>query len=310
MNGMSAVRNTCFAILSAIETDLRELIEQDIPPLKGGQFLPSDVRGVAGIRFAFDNKDAPHRPEPEDAELLTYADFGDLVKIIRPSEVELSGSYDADFTKITHDLERFIPIRNRVCHSRPLEEDDLAQCLDFGKSILVAHPRLAWSALRETQDLLAKSPGFVLSLEIPGFWQVGSNAIRHNLPLPDYDETSFLGRVNDRREIRKHLLAAHPVITIVGEGGVGKSAIAVHSLYDLLSITDNSPYDAIIWTSLKTKTLTAWCHRYKRGDNFHNWHHRKHGARAWCANRLKPESGGVDRRHLGIYAPFQDSVSC
>ena len=257
MTGMSAVRNTCFAILSSVESDLRELLEHEIPLIKGNAFLPPDVRTIAASRYAFDTKDAAHRPQPIDVELLTYADFGDLAKIILPSQVELTQACQADFSAIANEIESFVPVRNRVCHSHPLEEDDLPRCLDFGKALLATHSQLPWTALRETHDLLQTNPTFVLRLSIPSYWNVGANTIRHNLPFPDYDETGFLGRVSDRREIRKHLLAAHPVITIVGEGGVGKSALAVHCLYDLLNLSERSPYDAIIWTSLKTKTLTA-----------------------------------------------------
>jgi LuxR family transcriptional regulator, glucitol operon activator len=104
---------------------------------------------------------------------------------------------------------------------------------------------------------LEDNPGYVISLQIPEFWQIGSTKVKHNLPLPDYDETGFLGRGADRMAVRKHLLASHPIITIVGEGGVGKSALAIQCLYDILGLADNLPYEAIIWTSLKTKTLTA-----------------------------------------------------
>lgn len=47
-----------------------------------------------------------------------------------------------------------------------------------------------------------------------------------------------------------------PVVTIVGEGGVGKTALALRCLYDVAQ-GENSKYDAVIWASLKTKTLTA-----------------------------------------------------
>jgi LuxR family glucitol operon transcriptional activator len=51
-------------------------------------------------------------------------------------------------------------------------------------------------------------------------------------------------------------LGPHPVVTIVGEGGVGKSALAVRCLYDLLDSDKGQKYDAVIWVSLKTKVLT------------------------------------------------------
>lgn len=47
------------------------------------------------------------------------------------------------------------------------------------------------------------------------------------------------------------------MISIVGEGGVGKSALAIQCCYEILDMPETSKYDAIVWVSLKTKTLTA-----------------------------------------------------
>jgi LuxR family transcriptional regulator, glucitol operon activator len=257
MNNISAIRNTCFAILSAAEEDLRELVVNEPIREPGSPFLTDEIRGTAIARWNFDHKSAPPSSAPTDDDLIEYADFGDIATLIRPHIETLGQVYNADFGQLVRDIELHIPVRNRVCHSRPLEEDDLPECMDFAKSLLAIHGCLRWARLREVQHLLGSNPGFIFSLNIPQYWQVGNNAMRHNLPMPDYDETGFLGRVSDKKEVRKHLLAAHQVVTIVGEGGVGKSALAIHSLYDLLSLTEKQPYDAIIWTSLKTKTLTS-----------------------------------------------------
>ncbi len=257
MANTSAVRNTCFALLSAIEIDLRELIEREISPHGGMDFLPLDVKTNASSRHTFDHKDSPGTSTPRDVDLLAYMDFGDLSKVLRPAKTLLEAAYGQNAGDICSRIDQFTQVRNRVCHSRPLEEEDFAACIDFAKMLINIHDSFPWIALRETQQLLADNPGFVVTLQIPEFWQLGTTPIRHNLPLPDYEETGFLGRAADRAAVRKHLLASHPVITIVGEGGVGKSALAIHCLYDLLNLHENPPYEAIIWTSLKTKTLTA-----------------------------------------------------
>jgi len=257
MANSSAVRNTCFAILSAIEEDIRELIELELAPNGTEEFLPGDVKTNAAARFSFDHKESPYSAQPSEVDLLAYMDFGDLAKLLRVAHASKKEIVGSGFTDVAAELERFVPTRNRVCHSRPLEEEDLASCLDLSRALVNEHLSLPWTALRLSQRLLSEQPGFVFTLQIPDFWKLDSTPIRHNLPLPDYDETGFLGRVQDRGAIRKHLLAAHPIITIVGEGGVGKSALAIHCLYDLLNLKENPPYEAIIWTSLKTKTLSV-----------------------------------------------------
>jgi LuxR family glucitol operon transcriptional activator len=257
MSNASAVRNTCFAILSAIELDVRELIARELAPTGKEEFLPADVRSNASARFAFDHKESPYSGQPSEVDLLSYMDFGDLAKVLRIAQSAKGSDPGSNLGDVATKLEHFVPTRNRVCHSRPLEEEDLPSCLDLGKALIGEYSSLPWGTLRISQSLLSDEPGFVLTLQIPEFWKLDSTPIRHNLPLPDYDETGFLGRNQDRTAVRKHLLAAHPIVTIVGEGGVGKSALAIQCLYDLLSLHENPPYEAIIWTSLKTKTLTA-----------------------------------------------------
>src|SRR5262249_8138827 len=154
-------------------------------------------------------------------------------------------------------LEKLTAVRNRVCHSRPLEADDFPSLHDFALDLVKRHASFGWDDLNGTIKLLRTDPGAVLSLAIPDFWSIDVFTVPNNLPLPEFDDTGFLGRVTDRREVRKLLLLPHPVITIVGEGGVGKTALTLRCVYDLLEAGSKLPYDAVIWTSLKTRMLTA-----------------------------------------------------
>jgi hypothetical protein len=45
-------------------------------------------------------------------------------------------------------------------------------------------------------------------------------------------------------------------VTIAGEGGIGKTALAVQALYDLVDSSE-PPFDAMLWASLKTERLTG-----------------------------------------------------
>ena len=101
-----------------------------------------------------------------------------------------------------------------------------------------------------------ENPRAVLKLVIPEFWNVDVRTAQNNLPLPDFDDTGFIGRHDDRKQVMHHLLSPHPIVTIVGEGGAGKTALALRCLYDLLERPARGPFDAIIWVSLKTKILT------------------------------------------------------
>ena len=254
---VSAVRNTCFAILSAIESDLRDILGYLSLEVGRYDILPLDVRSNATTRFQDDNR-APGSPSPDtDLDLLPYTDFADLAKMLYALSKEFLDTASIDVSPIAEKLVGMAADRNRVCHSRPLHEEDLANFLDLAKFCLAEYKTLNWSQLTDFQNKNDADPTFVLRLEIPDFWRAGDETIHHNIPLPDYDDTSFLGRVAERREVKKYLLGHHPVITIVGEGGVGKSALAMQCVYDLMDLREKCPFEAMVWVSLKTKILTS-----------------------------------------------------
>ena len=85
--------------------------------------------------------------------------------------------------------------------------------------------------------------------------------VYHNLPQPDYGR--FIGRAPELDELR-HLLRPDSqcrVITIVGAGGVGKSALALeiahHYLREYERLPSGERFDAIIRFSARETALTA-----------------------------------------------------
>src|SRR5262249_17859974 len=79
-----------------------------------------------------------------------------------------------------------------------------------------------------------------------------------NLPAADYDpDGGFIGRREDLSRIEKLILGdLHRVITIVGAGGVGKTAVA-HHICQILLRKDRLPFSALVWVSAKEEKLTA-----------------------------------------------------
>jgi LuxR family transcriptional regulator, glucitol operon activator len=252
----SAVRNTCFAILSAIETDLREIIG-DLALSSGSlDILPTDVRQVTTTRFEQDNKHRPGVTPNDDIDLLQYTDFADLGKMIRLKAAEISALCGKDANFLAEAIEKMAPARNRVCHSRPLDEDDLPHFLDLSQLLARDFEKLQWRELNDVTAKIKQDPSFVFRLTIPAFWRAGVESVQHNLPLPDFDETGFIGRSTEQRDVLKHVTGPHPVISIVGEGGVGKTALAVSCLYAIIDSPEAKEWDAIVWISLKTRFLT------------------------------------------------------
>jgi LuxR family glucitol operon transcriptional activator len=251
----SAVRNTCFAILSSVETDLRGIIGDFALAAGSVDILPPDVRKRATERFEVDENHTHGMPPENDIDLIDYTDFADLGKMIRVRAEEISSLCGRDAGELASLLESMTQARNRVCHSRPLEDDDLPRFIDLANSLLRDYPKLGWKELQSVRLKIEQDPTFVLRLEIPAFWTAAAEVIPHNLPMVDFDETGFIGRTTEVREVIKHVSGPHPLVTIVGEGGVGKSALALRCIYEILD-TKDARFDAIVWVSLKTRMLT------------------------------------------------------
>lgn len=254
MSSQITTRLTCFAILSAIEVDLRQLISHVATDTATEKFLPSDVRANAEPRRIAHIGNG--QGKPSDIDLLDYMDFADLAKLLGTLRNELENRGLNDTGWLAKRLVDLTPGRNRICHSRPLEVDDMPQFMDLAKDTLSKYAMLDFSALRETIERLRQEPTYVLGMSIPNFWSIGVATLQHNLPAPEFDDTGFVGRKQDRKVVDTYLRSSNPVVTIVGEGGAGKTALAMRCLYDLVD-RDKSPFDLIVWVSLKTRTLTA-----------------------------------------------------
>ncbi|WP_110089917.1 tetratricopeptide repeat protein [Paracidovorax avenae] len=256
MTQMVAARNTCFAIVSAIEDDFRSSIQSIAQVhLLTSDMFPSDIRENAAKRRATDLRTSDASISIPDADLLPYIDFTDISKILRSKISPVLLIEREWIIEVADLLTQLAPIRNRVCHTRPLEPDDLAKLVEFARYLQQARNSFLFPAVSSTLARLEAEPTYVLTLQIPQFWSDGRTKIHNNLPVAEFDETGFLGRAGDRSQVLKLLRSHYPVITIVGEGGIGKTALALRCLYDIVD-DPHCEFDAVVWISLKTSALT------------------------------------------------------
>lgn len=254
-----ATRMSCFSLISSIETDLRNILTlQEFDDYT--QILPEDVATTAKARY-LDHKKEVFSKESDLSELLDFIDFYDLSKILNKISKTQTIFSEEELKDITVGLEKLSKCRNRVCHSRPLEPNDFVSLLDFTQQLIETGERLDWKNINEAIRNL-NNPSYALSLSIPDFWKPNKKSIYNNLPLTEFDDTGFMGRDNDRKSINKLLASNTSVISIVGEGGIGKTALAQRCLYDILELCEDennekSLYDIIIWVTLKANRLTV-----------------------------------------------------
>lgn len=147
-------------------------------------------------------------------------------------------------------MDGFVGVRNRVMHGRPLRIDDLETAYAFVS-------RFRSRYFPATDSVLAM-------LDTDPTWQPASvmktsttDSVLHNLPEADFDETGLVGRTDEVRQVVDLLVRGRDrMITLTGEGGIGKTALALDACYSLVDAQD-PPFEAILWVSLKNERLTA-----------------------------------------------------
>ncbi|MBQ8003160.1 MAG: hypothetical protein IJ297_06925, partial [Clostridia bacterium] len=189
----------------------------------------------------------------EFLSLLRGLDIQAYIEICNANVLKLNiTSKEKDFLNTT--LNRIIPIRNAIMHPRPLGYFDYSILKTVFDNICNDLKNLEWVNVRRTQYQIQNEPD---SLALPPDNLKKNEKIIENLPaIPDYEETSFVGRHCEIGEIKAKLQKRNVnVLSIIGDGGVGKTATTLNLLYNLLDDPDCN-YEVILWTSLKTNELS------------------------------------------------------
>ena len=230
-----------FSICSSVEYDLKKYIIETNSDIK----FTLEMKSKAAERKA-NSKD--------DVDILNQLDLGDFVSIISASPYEYGINNDKSRELVSF-FEKIIPVRNRVMHTKPLELGDRATLIEVMQYIDAKITWIEWTELKNVREIIENDSSQLLSQKYIGIKEYNPRVF-HNLPLPEFDDTGFVGRKRDIKEITELILnKKSQVISVVGNGGMGKTSTVVKILYDLLENPDN-PFEAIIWITLKTKTLS------------------------------------------------------
>lgn len=206
-------RLTLYALISALERDLRDFLTLHVSPLVQPKSLLSPALTTkATERFAKENSELV----PSTDELLDYLDLGEELQTIRLHDNSLDPVTKAYIRKYYIGLESIISVRNRVMHSRPLEYDDFYRVSDLASELVNSHRALS-ANLRTTRRELDRDPDFASTLSIPDTTDENARVL-HNLPQVEFDDTGFVGREKELSELKRAILGSYPVVTVVGEG--------------------------------------------------------------------------------------------
>ncbi len=242
-------RVALFIFFDAIERDLVSRIRSSCG-LDCPEILNPQEREKARLRLQARDGDI----DRDDHDLLHGLDLGDKYSILLRHKDRLDKSAAEYYMKHRAVFEKAVPIRNSTMHGRPLTTDE------YSLGFSIAHDFLAspgyWPALFSTYKEYGQDPDALLKVSVSLWDEPVNGEVLNNLPVPDYDDTGFQPRRSLESELKKKILGRHPVITVLGDGGDGKTALTLQTLYGLLHSNDHN-FDAFVWVSAKTNRLTT-----------------------------------------------------
>ncbi len=228
---------------------MRALVERNWPDLALDQISAQVVEAAQRRR----HKDRMPSAKTIGA-LLPYTDFADTYEIIAPRQQELPQRSMNSIQSLNAGFQRIIAIRNQVAHTRPMKLDDTAFTVDESSRLVTIDPD-GWTSLAETMRRIARNPSYVLGITPSWRTDDSESAAFNNLPIPEFDETGFFGRREELKKLKRLVKGNYPVVSVLGTGGIGKTALVIQAAYDLLDDPDR-PFEAIVWVTAKSSVLT------------------------------------------------------
>lgn len=244
----SIQRIALFVFFDSVESDLVNAIRA-LPFVSDEEILTENEREKSRNRL---EKVHLLPQTSDDGALLHGLDIGDKYSVLMRHSGKLPKPARDYYKSIKSNFDRAIPVRNAVMHGRPLTVTQHTQAFAFASDLVKSVGR--WPILAKSFSDYDKDPeGIVKSAQIR-FIDGETTEVFHNLPSPDYDDTGFIPRDSLQADLRKKILGRHPVITVLGDGGDGKTSIALQCLHEISSSNDH-PFEGIVWVSAKSNKL-------------------------------------------------------
>ena len=257
MLSVSIVRAKCYLILQGLERSLTKIIVKNYN-LEDTDFFTREEQERALRRLREDMEESEWTlDDVRNDDLLIYLDLGDLIHLLNRHKLQGRNILQDNVDAVTKVIQSYglHNIRKRVMHPvRPLEADDFPSLVAVAEELQIEAKTIDWTDLVEGLSF-ADDPETSLGVSLPSYWAEDSPIV-HNLPPAEFDDTGFIGRKKERRQLKQLIDSDHNVITVVGEGGIGKTALVLRVCHDILEDSE-SKLERIVWVSLKTQYLTS-----------------------------------------------------
>lgn len=246
---MTVTSEHVYALIGSFERDMRNLLEH---------YVISQLGEETALGPHFNEADLRRREEgAEDLSAVEFLDLRHEYELLNTHRELLPSGLAREVRELTRQLDVITPWRRKTAHYRsygrpggqPAAVEELLTAFRSFQNSL-------WRELHKTLKLVGSDDAFVL----PPQSGIDSSPqrVQHNLPSADYDETGLVGREEAVEGLLSDIKKGRErVITLLGEGGIGKSALALETAYRLLDDEETS-FELILWVSLKTERLTAY----------------------------------------------------
>src|SRR5829696_7913270 len=121
-------RNTVFALLMGLEQDLRRVLIQALSG-KDSPLTPQERDNAADRR----SRSGRTSGDTDWTSYVDFLDLNELLDVVTRSDQSIEsyfGNSSGNVRDVAKKARQLVPIRNRVCHARPLESTDLPTSLD------------------------------------------------------------------------------------------------------------------------------------------------------------------------------------
>lgn len=246
-------RLTLYGFFDSLESDLVGLIRQYSGENIGNNLLSSEQRIKAQKVLVSRGRDEVYNMN-DDLDLLFGLDIGQKYSVLLKSKAHMDAATIAYFKDLNTSFNKAISIRNDVMHGRPLTAENHSFTYSLVNELLASANR--WKSLAKFHRNVTSNPSSVIDRNYEIFDAKSVEETLHNLPIADYEDTGFVRRLGLEKELKRKILGRHPVVTVLGDGGNGKSALALQTAYNLASSRDHE-FDAIAWVTAKSSVLTV-----------------------------------------------------
>ena len=254
-----------YFLVQAIENDLTQYLRDlaQILRINKTSFLNDAEAEERTLIFYNDDPKVKDLDPQSLAGIQSFISFLALPQKVR-GILQLSSTLkkrERDLFKTINQTSLLYGLRKKVFHTdgqflKEVKSEEFMNLLDFSKHILGEHKKIFPQTI-DAVSFIDSDPDIKMILNHIGPEFKENTFLINNAPKPNYFDTGFVGRQEIIQNVIQELELNTPIITIYGEGGLGKTALA-RKIIEQISNSEvlEDVYEVIYWHSSKEEEFT------------------------------------------------------